>query len=450
MSRGKLLKPAEVADRLGVDSGTVGRYIREKRLPAIYTAGGHHRVYEADVEEFLARAERARDPGAIIIALINQKGGVGKTTATANLGVLLHEMGLRVLLVDLDPQGSLTWSMGYQPDGVRHTIFNAIKGEPEILMGEVILHTTAGPDLAPNNILATQADRALFGKVTWGTRLSHLLSEVRDAYDYILLDCAPNLNSLTVNALHAADYALIPTQLEMLSVNGLRELLQRIEEARKEANARLRVAGVIAMMVQHVNSNREVEQVLHEGLSEWGIRVFGTAIKRSTQYGSVANRQGVMAIMNPRGEHTQAYRQLLGELLRVVGGPAMDRITRLESGIDSTASTAKTAGGSTVKGEVTSPDKGRVPGAPGSPGSPGTSGTRAARQSTDYEVSEADEADDVSEVEGLAEVVEGAKGNENKSGASAARSGAGSGSSVNGIGGSGGRSMAARAVGGKR
>ncbi len=348
IGRGKLLKPSEVADRLGVDSGTVGRYIREKRLPAIYTAGGHHRVYEADLDAFLARAERPKDGGAIVIALINQKGGVGKTTAVANLAVLMHEIGLRVLAVDLDPQGSLTWTMGYQPDAVRPTIYDAIKGEPDIPMADVILKTEAGPDLAANNILATQADRALFGKVTWGTRLAHLLAEVRSNYDYILLDCAPNLNSLTVNALHAADYAVVPTQLEMLSVNGLRELLQRVEEARKEANARLRVAGVIAMMVQHANSNREVEQILHEGLAEWGIRVFQTVIKRSTQFGSVANRQGVMAAMNPRGEHTQAYRNLLAELLRMVGGPGVERIPALESA--SGASTAKSGGRGTAVG----------------------------------------------------------------------------------------------------
>lgn len=350
MGRGKLLKPSEVADRLGVDSGTVGRYIREKRLPAIYTAGGHHRVYETDVDAFLARAERPRDAGAITIALINQKGGVGKTTAAANLAVLMHEIGLRVLTVDLDPQGSLTWSMGYQPDAVRPTIFDAIKGEPDIAMTSVILGTEAGPDLAPNNILATQADRALFGKVTWGTRLAQMLGEVRSDYDYILLDCAPNLNSLTVNALHAADYVVVPTHLEMLSVNGLRELLQRVEEARKEANARLRVAGVVAMMVQHANSNREVEQILHDGLEEWGIRVFQAVIKRSTQYGNVANRQGVMAAMNPRGEHTQAYRHLLAELLQMVGGPGVERIPMLESA--GAAAAAKSSGRGSASGSA--------------------------------------------------------------------------------------------------
>ena len=94
-------------------------------------------------------------------------------------------------------------------------------------MSNVILSTETGPDLAPNNILATQADRVLFGKVTWGTRLAHLLGEVRRSYDYILLDCAPNLNSLTVNALHAADYVVIPTHLEMLSVNGLQGALAK-------------------------------------------------------------------------------------------------------------------------------------------------------------------------------------------------------------------------------
>src|SRR6476661_6165547 len=126
---GKLLKTAEVASRLGVDTGTVARYIREGLLPATATAGGHYRVSEADLEGFIASATRTKEDGAIIIALANQKGGVGKTTATANLGVLLWQMGLRVLLVDLDPQGHLTWSLGHNPDTLPYTIYDAMSGE---------------------------------------------------------------------------------------------------------------------------------------------------------------------------------------------------------------------------------------------------------------------------------------------------------------------------------
>src|SRR6476619_694864 len=122
---GKLLKTSEVAQRLGVDIATVGRYIREGILPATATAGGHHRIYEDDLHAFMAGVARTKSDGAVVIALANHKGGVGKTTATANLGVLLAEMGMRVLLVDLDPQGHLTWTLGHNPDALSYTIYDA-------------------------------------------------------------------------------------------------------------------------------------------------------------------------------------------------------------------------------------------------------------------------------------------------------------------------------------
>src|SRR6476620_5638363 len=124
---GKLLKTSEVAERLGVDTGSVARYIREGLLPAISTAGGHHRIYEADVQAFLQGRVRTNREGngAIIIALVNQKGGVGKTTATLNLGVLWWQLGMRVLLVDLDAQGHLTWSMGHNPERLEQTLYTA-------------------------------------------------------------------------------------------------------------------------------------------------------------------------------------------------------------------------------------------------------------------------------------------------------------------------------------
>src|SRR4051812_41356060 len=327
---GKLLKTSEVAQRLGVDTATVGRYIREGILPATATAGGHHRIYEADLYAFMANGARTKDDGAVVIALANQKGGVGKTTATANLGVLLWQMGLRVLLVDLDPQGHLTFTLGHNPDALPYTIYDAMVGERDFDVTRVLVKTSFGPDLAPINIAASNADRELSGKPTWGTRLANVLRRVRGQYDYILLDAGPSLNSLTVNALYAADYVVVPTQLELLSVKGLQLLLERIDEARAEANPRLQIAGAVAMMVQQANASRAMGDSLRQALGQRGIRAFSTVIKRSIQFSEAANQRAVMAALYPKSEHTASYRRLLAELLRVVGGPGLDRLGKLE------------------------------------------------------------------------------------------------------------------------
>ena len=337
---GRLLKTAEAAQRLGVDTGTVSRYIREGMLPATSTAGGHYRVSEADLDAFIAGGARSKDDGAIIVALANQKGGVGKTTATANLGVLLWQMGLRVLLVDLDPQGHLTFTLGHNPDATTYTIYDAMIGDREFDVNRVLLKTSFGPDLAPNNIAASNADRELSSKPTWGTRLAGVLRRVRNQYDYILLDAGPSLNSLTVNALYAADYVLIPTQLELLSVKGLQLLLERIDEARAEANPRLQIAGAVAMMVQQANAARAMSEALRQALGQRGIRAFHTVIKRSVQFADAANQRTVMATISPRSEHTEAYRRLLEEILKVIGGPGYDRIEMLAATERSTVEVA--------------------------------------------------------------------------------------------------------------
>lgn len=328
---GKMLKTAEAAQRLGVDTGTVARYIREGILPAVATVGGHYRIAEADLEAFLASTQRTKEDGAIIVAFANQKGGVGKTTTTANLGVLLWQAKLRVLLIDLDPQGHLTFSLGHNPETVAGTIYDAMIGERDYDITKIILKTSFGPDLMPNNIIASNADRELSSKPTWGTRLASVIRKIRNDYDYILLDSGPSLNSLTVNALYAADYVIVPTQLEMLSVKGLQLLLERIDEARAEGNPRLQVAGVVAQMVQMTNASKTMNEALRQALGQRGIRAFGTHIKRSTLFADAANQRTVMAVISPKSEQTEMYRKLLVEILRVIGGPGQDRIEMIEA-----------------------------------------------------------------------------------------------------------------------
>ena len=341
--RGRLLRTSEVAERLGVHTGTVAQYIREGVLPANSTSGGHYRVYEADVDAFLAGMSLDRDHGAVVVALVNQKGGVGKTTATANLAVLLSGLGVRVLAVDLDPQGHLTWSLGHNPEGIQATVYDAMIGDCEL--EDVILHTAFGPDLAPNNIVSSEAEDYLRGKPNWGSRLSNSMRGIRAHYDYILLDPGPNLSSLTINALYAADYLVIPTELEMLSLKGLQLLLKRVDETRKDFNPRLQVAGAVAMMVQSsTNVARVMEESLRQALQKRNIRAFKTTIKRSTKYGEASMLRQVMVTLHPRSEHTQAYRNLLAELLRVIGGPALDRVSRLVPNAPQTADSAQVSG----------------------------------------------------------------------------------------------------------
>ncbi len=329
--KGKLLRTSEVAERLGVHTGTVAQYIREGTLPAISTTGGHYRVYEADVEAFLAGAALDKDRGAIVIALVNQKGGVGKTTAAANLSVLLSQIGTRVLVVDLDPQGHMTWTLGHNPDALTHTIYDAMVGERQI--EDVILKTAFGPDLAPNNIVSSEAEDFLRGKPNWGSRLANAMRDIRNRYDYIILDPGPNLSSLTINALYAADFLLIPTELEMLSLKGLQLLLKRVDETRTDFNPRLQVAGAVAMMVQpNTNVARAMDQTLRQALSKRNIRAFTTPIKRSTKYGEASMLRQVMVTLYPRSEHARAYKSLLAELLKVVGGPGLERVSLLRTG----------------------------------------------------------------------------------------------------------------------
>ncbi|MEO8286514.1 MAG: AAA family ATPase [Chloroflexota bacterium] len=334
---GRLLRTAEVAQHLGVDTGSVARYIREGRLPAISTAGGHHRVYEADVEAFLQGRVRPNRDGTdtVVIALVNQKGGVGKTTATINLGVLLHQLGMRVLLVDLDPQGHLTWSMGHNPERLEQTLYTALIKDDEVPVSQIILKSSLGPDVAPMNIIASEAEDYLRGKPNWGSRLATALKDVRDRYDYILMDPGPNLSSLTINALYAADYILIPTELEMLSIKGLQLLLSRVDDARRHFNSRLQVAGAIAMKVQsRTNAARMMDEALREGLGRRGIHAFESAIKHSTRYSEVSINRQAMVSAHPRSEHARAYTRLLAELLQVVGGAAQSHIPALKAGIE--------------------------------------------------------------------------------------------------------------------
>jgi chromosome partitioning protein len=190
---------------------------------------------------------------ARIMAVANQKGGVGKTTSTLNLGAALQELGKSILLVDLDPQASLTMSVGLHPENLSQTIFDVLSAtineEQTPTLGDIIIATPAGIDLAPANIELSGAELDL-NKATMGELvLREVLSTVQERYDFILIDCPPSLGLLTINALSAANSVLIPLQADYLALKGVNLLMKTIATIQRKINRDLAIAGVFATMV---------------------------------------------------------------------------------------------------------------------------------------------------------------------------------------------------------
>jgi chromosome partitioning protein len=223
---------------------------------------------------------------AQIIAIANQKGGTGKTTTTLNLGAALREMGNRVLLIDMDPQASLTLAMGLDPDELETTIYTALKNvveAGEMASQEVIVTTGEGLDLIPANIELSQADLDLVREPLGVYALRDVLSPITDAYDYILVDCPPSLGILTTNGLAAADQVIIPLQADYLALKGVNLLLRTITKIQRRANRRLQIAGVLLTMADlRTLHAREIIDTTRKAFDE-RVPVFKTLIKMSVR-----------------------------------------------------------------------------------------------------------------------------------------------------------------------
>src|SRR5262245_9773249 len=246
---------------------------------------------------------------ARVIAFANQKGGVAKTTTTLNLGVALRELGHRVLLVDLDPQGNLTMSQGMNPDAIERSMFDVLVHRVPI--SDVIQRVEV--DVAVSSIDLAGAELALSALIGRERALDKALVEVRDQYDFVLLDTPPSLGLLTINAFVAADGVIVPVQCEYLSLRGLVQLENTLAMVRENLNPRVRVEGIVPTMYDGRTLHaREAIEILEE---HFGELVYETRIRKTVRYAEAPVKGSSVLKYDPTGPAAQAYRDLAKEVL---------------------------------------------------------------------------------------------------------------------------------------
>ncbi|MBA2553392.1 MAG: ParA family protein [Geodermatophilaceae bacterium] len=250
---------------------------------------------------------------ARVLALCNQKGGVGKTTSTINLGAALAEFGRRVLLVDFDPQGALSVGLGVYPHQLDMTIYNALM-ERRTNGDDVLLKTgVAGMDLLPSNIDLSAAEVQLVNEVAREQALARVLGPLLPRYDYVLIDCQPSLGLLTINALTAAHGVIVPLECEFFSLRGVALLLDTIEKVQERLNPELRVEGILATMYDA--RTLHAREVFSRVVDAFGDTVFQTVIARTVRFPETTVAGEPITSWAPQSPGATAYRDLAREVL---------------------------------------------------------------------------------------------------------------------------------------
>lgn len=251
--------------------------------------------------------------GAEVIAVANQKGGVGKTTTSVNLAASLADAGHRVLLADADPQGNATMGSGVDKRAVSHSMYDVLM-EARSLAETVVGAPAAGYDVLPSNGELTAAEVALIGESGRELRLRRALAPSRDRYRYVIVDCPPALNMLTVNGLCAADSVLVPMQCEYFALEGLAALLDTVDRVRDRLNPELRIAGLLRTMFDR--RSRLANQVSAQLVKYFGEWVYMTVVPRNVRLAEAPSHGLPALLYDKNSSGALAYLALAGEVLR--------------------------------------------------------------------------------------------------------------------------------------
>jgi chromosome partitioning protein len=250
---------------------------------------------------------------AKVIAMCNQKGGVGKTTSTINLGAALAEYGRRVLLVDLDPQGALSAGLGVPHYELDSTVHNLLV-EPRVSIEEVIIKTrVSGLELVPSNIDLSAAEIQLVNEVGREHTLARALYPVLDRYDFVLIDCQPSLGLLTVNGLACSDGVIIPTECEYFSLRGLALLTDTVDKVRDRLNPKLSISGIV--ITRYDSRTVNAREVMARVVERFGDLVFDTVIARTVRFPETSVAGEPITSWAPKSTGAQAYRALAREVI---------------------------------------------------------------------------------------------------------------------------------------
>jgi chromosome partitioning protein len=250
---------------------------------------------------------------ARVLAMVNQKGGVGKTTSTVSLGAALAEYGRRVLLVDFDPQGALSVALGVPAHDLNRTVYNLLMDDDCSVDDVIVTTDVPGLDLIPSNIDLSAAEVALVNEVAREHALARGLAHVIDRYDYIIIDCQPSLGLLTINALTAAQGVIIPLECEYFALRGVKLLTDTVTKVQGRLNPRLELTGVLATMYDA--RTLHTREVLERVVDAFGDQVFHTVISRTIKFPDATVAGEPITVFAPSSPGADSYRQLARELI---------------------------------------------------------------------------------------------------------------------------------------